>query len=229
METLLWLDRETKLIGEEKVNKLLSSHVMIIGCGGVGGFTCEAIARSGVGEMTIIDFDKVDITNINRQVIALHSTIGKDKVDVLRDRLLDINPSLVIHTEKTFIDENNIEEILNRYKPDFICECIDKIPSKIATIVVAKKMNIRIISSMGTGYKLSSEHLKVSDISKTSYCPLAKQIRHELKERHITKLPVLWSDEEKQTASKDIATISYIPSIAGLKIAEYTIKQLINN
>lgn len=185
--------REEKLIGKESIERLSNCSVAVFGLGGVGSYTAEALARAGIGNLTLIDSDTVNITNINRQLFALHSTIGKKKVEVAKERLLDINPSLKITVFDIFVTEENLPEIkFSNF--DYIIDAIDTVSSKIAIAERAFKENIPLISSMGTGNKLHSDFC-VSDIFETSVCPLAKVMRRELKERGIEKLKVVFSKE----------------------------------
>lgn len=218
------------IIGQEKQNLLKSKTIAIFGIGGVGGFTTESLARAGIENLILIDNDTISISNINRQIIALHSTIGKYKVDVMKERLLDINPKINVITYKTFIENNNSKEILSSHKIDYIVDAIDTVTSKLELIRFAKELNIPIISSMGTGNKLSPDKLELTDINKTSVCPLAKKIRKELKSLNIKKLTVVYSKEEpfKAIDTKTIGSISFVPSSAGLLITSKIIKDLIN-
>lgn len=226
--------RTELLIGKYGVEKLHKSKVAVFGIGGVGSFVVEGLVRSGVENFILIDKDVVDITNINRQIIATKETIGMPKVEVAKKRILDINPkaNVEIHQE-FFMPESN--EIMDN-TVDYIIDCVDTVTAKIELVVRAKKLNIPIISSMGTGNKLDPTRFEVSDIFKTSVCPLAKVMRKELKSRGIDKLKVVYSKEEpikidnntddcnrKQTPG----SISFVPSVAGLIIAGEVIKDLI--
>lgn len=224
--------RTETLLGLDRMNKLKNSRVIIFGVGGVGGYVIEALTRSGFKQIDIVDFDSVSITNINRQIIALHSTIGKLKIDVMKERMLDINPNIVVNTYPVFLDDTNIESFnLSQY--DYVVDAIDSVTSKILLIEYCVKNNIKIISSMGTGNKLDPSLFKISDISKTSVCPLAKVIRYELRKRGINHLKVLFSTE---TPIKNFvdgegnklapSSISFVPSSAGLLIASEVIKDL---
>jgi len=189
-----WLNRTDYLIGSENIQKLKNSHVAVFGCGGVGSYAIEGLVRAGIGELTIIDSDIVDITNINRQLIADTSTIGFPKVDVEKERLLKINPNLKINTYQEFFDNTKIDSLLSQ-NYNYIIDAIDSVTSKICLIEEAYKRNIPIISCMGTGNKLNPTQFEVTDISKTSVCPLAKVIRKELAKRDITHLKVIYSKE----------------------------------
>ncbi|MDL2276480.1 tRNA threonylcarbamoyladenosine dehydratase [Breznakia sp. OttesenSCG-928-G09] len=219
--------RSQMLLGNDGIKKLNKSHVAIFGVGGVGGNCIETLVRSGVGEITIIDNDTVSLTNLNRQIIALHSTLNQYKVDVMKKRLLDINPDVVVHTYKTFVLEDTIDTF-DFHTFDYIVDAIDTISAKILLIEKAKTLNIQIISSMGTGNKLDPSKLEICDISKRSYCPLAKVMRRELKKRHINKVKVLASSEKpikpfesNETSSrKQIpGSVAFVPNVAGIMIA----------
>ena len=224
MEELI---RSENLIGKENVEKIKKSRVAIFGIGGVGSYSAEAIARCGVGEILLVDSDIVAESNINRQLVALHSTVGKHKVDVMKERILDINPSCRVIAEKVFYDKDSSLK-LDGY--DYIIDAIDTVTSKLILIENAKKLQIPIISSMGTGNKLCPEMFEITDIYKTTVCPLARVMRRELKARGIEKLKVLYSKEEPQNLSIDKrtpASISFVPSVAGLMIAGEVIKDII--
>ena len=225
-----WLNRTEYLIGKEPIEKLKNVHVAVFGLGGVGSYTIEALARSGIGHLTLVDKDVVDITNINRQLIADTTTVGKLKVDIAKERLLKINPNLEISAHPTFYDSTKAEEFFAT-SYDYIIDAIDTVSSKLSLVEEAFKRHIPIISCMGTGNKLDPTQFEVSDITKTSVCPLAKVMRKELKERDISHLKVVYSkeipkrfdEEHKQTP----ASISFVPSVAGLILASEVIKDLI--
>lgn len=228
--------RTALLIGEDSLKKLQSSKVIIFGLGGVGSYVCEALARSGVGYFHLVDNDIVDKTNINRQLIATVDTIGKNKVDVMRDRILSINPDVEIEISKCFyLPENSGNFDFEKY--DYIIDAIDTVTAKIDLVVKAKKANTRIISSMGTGNKLDPTRFEVSDIYKTSVCPLCKVMRRELKKREIDSLKVVYSKEEPKnvviesnfpnTKKRSPGSTSFVPSVAGLIIASEVVKDLI--
>ncbi len=226
-----WLNRTEYLIGKDNIEKLSNAHVAVFGCGGVGSYTIEALARSGIGHLTIVDKDIVDITNINRQLIADTATIGKPKVEVEKERLLKINPNMQIITFQTFYDSSKVDELFSTHY-DYIVDAIDSVASKISLVEESFKQNIPIISCMGAGNKLDPTKFEVADISKTSVCPLAKVMRKELGKRGIKHLKVVFSkenpcrfnDDDKRTP----ASISFVPSVAGLIIAGEVIKDLIN-
>lgn len=223
------------IIGDEGIEKLKNSNVIIFGVGGVGSFAAEAIARAGVGSMTIVDFDDVDITNINRQLPALHSTVGKYKVEVMKDRILDINPNINIKAIKDIYNKETSEKLLTE-DYDYVIDAIDMVTSKIHLIETCKLKGLEIISSMGMGNKLDPTKIVVTDIYKTSMCPLAKVMRKELKDRKIKKLKVVYSTEQPQELKHKImngkkitpGSISFVPSVGGLTIASVVINDLLN-
>lgn len=229
--------RTEMLIGKDAVEKLNNSRVVVFGVGGVGGYVVEALSRAGVGNIDIIDNDTISVSNLNRQIIALNSTVGKNKVDVLKARLLDINPNLKVETYKCFFTRNT-EFDFSKY--DYVVDAIDTVVGKLELIIRAKSANVPIICSMGTGNKMNPTMFEVADISKTSVCPLAKVIRQELKKRRIKKVKVVYSKEMplKPIVSEDMdvetkggriapASNSFCPAVAGLIIASEVIKDLI--
>ena len=224
------------LIGCEAIKKLQNSHIAVFGVGGVGGYVVEALVRSGIGSITLVDNDKVALTNLNRQIIALNSTLGEYKVDVMKKRVLDINPNVKVETYKTFFLPENSNEF-NFKKYDYIIDAIDTVKSKIELAVIAEKFNIPIVSAMGAGNKLDPTKFIVSDIYKTSVCPLARVIRQELKKRGVKKLKVVYSKEtpikpveikEDGVNKRTIAgSTSFCPSVMGLIMASVVIQDLI--
>lgn len=217
--------RTAQLIGEENVKNLFSKHIIVFGCGGVGGFVVEALARSGIGKISLVDNDSVNISNINRQIIALHSTVGKQKVDVLKNRILDINPNCQVFTFNTFfLPENSHSFDFSQY--DYVVDAVDTVTAKIEIIKKSKDANVPIISSMGTGNKLNPLAFKVADISKTNVCPLARVMRNELKKRGISKVKCIYSEELPVIQTQTPASIAFVPSVAGLLIASEVIKDL---
>lgn len=227
--------RTEMLIGKQALEKLKKSKVIVFGVGGVGGYTVEALVRSNIGEITIVDYDTIDITNINRQIIALHSTVGKYKVDAFRERIHDINPDCKVNVYKEKLTVDNID-YFNLKGYDYIIDAIDNISSKIALAKYAYENNLSMISSMGMGAKLDPTRIKVSDVHKTSVCPLARVMRRELRKRNVKKLKCVWSDEdskglhiENDTIGKRTpSSISFVPSAAGLIIGAEVIKDLIS-
>ena len=230
-------DRTRMLLGNETVENLKSKRVAVFGIGGVGGYTCEALARSGVGKLDLIDKDTVDITNLNRQIIALSSTVGRPKVDVMKERILDINPEAEVRTYETFfLPENSDEFPFDEY--DYIVDAVDTVAAKIELILKAESAGVPIISAMGAGNKLSAEGFRVADIYDTKVCPLARVMRRELKNRGIKKLKVVYSEEQpiecnsevnvelRQSGRPSPGSIAYAPAIAGLIIAAEVIQEL---
>ena len=223
-----WLNRTENLIGKDSLNILKESNIAVFGCGGVGSYAIEGLVRAGIGNITIIDNDTVSITNINRQLIADTTTVGKFKVDVEEERLKKINPNLNITKINNFYSSDNSDKILSN-KFDYVVDAIDSIKSKLYLIEQCKKLNIPIISSMGTGNKLDAGKFEITDISKTSVCPLAKIIRKELRKKDINHLKVLYSKELPiKKAENLISSISFVPSVAGLLIAGEVVRDLIN-
>lgn len=218
--------RSMGLVGEDGIEKLNNSSVIIFGIGGVGSYAAEALARAGVGSITVVDNDIIDITNINRQLIALNSTVGLDKVTVAKSRIEDINPLCRVTAVKEFYDENSSIDLADY---DYIVDCIDSVKSKLLLVEMADKNNVKIISAMGTGNKLEPDKLKITDISKTSYCPLAKKMRVELRKRGINHLKVVYSTEEPKCRNVPPASVSFVPSVAGLMMAGEVVKDLIND
>ncbi len=227
--------RTELLLGQDGMKKLTSASIAIFGIGGVGSYIAEALARCGVGNLTLIDNDEVAVTNLNRQIIALHSTIGKKKVDIAKNRILDINPNANVVALNCFYTGNEID--LSKF--DYIADAIDTVSSKLNLIENAYKQNVPVISSMGTGNKLDPTKLTVTDIYKTEMCPLAKVMRYELKKRNVKKLKVVYSTEkpckhkseskEITQKRKTIGSVSFVPSVAGLIIAGEIVKDIINN
>ena len=227
--------RTSLIIGDEGINKLKNSNVIVFGVGGVGSFAAEAIARAGVGNLTIVDFDDVDITNINRQLPALHSTVGKYKVEVMKDRILDINPDINIKAIKEVYNKDTSESILcENY--DYVVDAIDMVSSKIHLIETCKNKGLEIISSMGMGNKLDPTKIEISDISKTHTCPLAKVVRKELRDRNIEHLKVVFSTEHPLEIKEKVSnghrilpgSISFMSSSGGLVMASQIVKDILN-
>lgn len=233
--------RTEMLLGADTMEKLKNAHIAVFGVGGVGGYVVEALARSGVGKFDLIDNDTVAVSNLNRQIIATHSSIGKYKVDVMKERILDINPDAEVMVHKCFfLPENSGEFDFSKYT--YIVDAIDTVTAKIELIMKATKAGVPIISSMGTGNKLDPTRLEVTDIYKTETCPLARVMRAELKKRGIKKLKVVYSkeqpikqqkNEEHQITSlnqgriKDVpGSVAFVPSVAGLIIAGQVIKDV---
>lgn len=242
--------RTQLLLGEDAMKKLTGSRVAVFGVGGVGGYVCEALVRSGVGAFDLIDDDKVCLTNLNRQIIATHSTVGKYKTDVMKDRMRDINPDVDVRIHKSFFLPENADEFpFEEY--DYIVDAVDTVTAKIELVMKAQELNIPIISSMGAGNKLDASAFRVADIYKTKVCPLAKVMRRELKKRGVKKLKVVYSEEKptrpiedmssscrnhcicppgakhKCTERRDIpGSVAFVPSVVGLIIAGEIVKDL---
>lgn len=245
-----WCSRTEILLGAEGVEKLGNATVAVFGIGGVGGFATEALARSGVGTLELIDHDTVSVSNLNRQIVALHSTVGKYKVDVMRDRILDINPKAHVVTHRCFyLPETAGQFDFSKY--DYVVDCIDTVTGKLQLIEAAKTAGVPVISSMGAGNKLDPTAFQVADISKTSVCPLAKVMRRELKKRNIKNVKVVYSQEEPVEAKNREESVenieqngnmknttgrrksipgscAFVPSVAGLILAGEVIKDLIS-
>lgn len=229
--------RTELLIGEEGLQRLRHATVMILGVGGVGSHCIEALARSGVGKLILVDNDTVSLTNINRQAIAYHSTVGRYKTRVMKERIADICPQTEVITYEMFVLPENMEQIFEQ-RPDYIIDAIDTVTAKIALVEKALELDIPIISSMGTGNKLHGELFEITDISKTSVCPLCKVMRKELRARGIYHLKVVYSreksidvsqgttDEEKGSRRSLPGSVSFVPPIAGLLLAGEVIREL---
>ena len=230
--------RTEMLLGEEGLEKLHNARVAVFGVGGVGGYVVEALARAGVGTLDIIDNDEVDITNLNRQIIALHSTLGKPKVEVAKERILDINPECRVNVYRTFyLPETQDEFDFTQY--DHVVDAIDTVTGKLALICQARDAGVPIISSMGTGNKLDPTALRVADIYDTSICPLAKVMRRECRKCGIKRLKVVYSVEEAMKPMTEAeqsdnngrrstpGSVSFVPSVAGLIIASEVVKDII--
>ncbi len=218
--------RTEKLIGKENLIKLQNSRVAVFGIGGVGSYAAEAVARAGVGEITLVDNDVVALSNLNRQLVALNSTLGKNKTSVMKDRILDINPNATVIEKPVFFSEETMREFdFSSY--DCVLDCIDSVNEKILLITCAKGANTKIISCMGTGNKLDPTQFELTDIYKTNYCPLARKVRTMLKKQGIDSLMVVYSKEEPVQTQGAPASISFVPSVAGLTMASWVIKELI--
>ena len=234
-----WLQRTELLVKEEGIERLQSANILIVGLGGVGSFAAEFLVRSGIGNLTIVDGDTVDITNINRQLPALNSTIGKNKTDVVAERILDINPGLNLKKINEFLEPERMEEILTQEKFDYVLDCIDSLSPKLALIITCKRKKIKLVSAMGAGGKTDPSKVMVRDISKTNNCFLAKQIRKKLKKEQIHKgFRCVFSTEIQDENSLKMTdgsnykksfygTISYMPAIFGLYAAAEVIRFLL--
>ena len=223
------------LIGKESLEKIKSSKVVIYGIGGVGSYVAEGLARAGVGHVILVDFDKVDITNINRQIEATHSTIGKYKIDVMRERILDINPKAIVKVYKPDDIEGGEESLIDS-TVTYVVDAIDTMTNKLKVIEKAKKENVNIISATGAGNRLDPTKFEVTDIYKTKECPVCRILRKELKKRDIKNLKVVYSKEKpikpkvnEETRIKTLGSISFVPSVAGLIVASEVIKDIIKD
>lgn len=247
---LTQFSRTQLLLGEEAMDRLKNTRIAVFGVGGVGGFVCEALVRSGVGAFDLIDDDKVCLTNLNRQIIATRKTVGKYKAEVMRDRMIEINPDVDVRIHKRFFLPENADEFpFSEY--DYVVDAVDTVTAKIELVMKCQKEGIPIISSMGAGNKLEASAFKVADIYKTKMCPLAKVMRRELKKRGVKKLKVVYSEEKptrpiedmsiscrtncicppgaehKCTERRDIpGSVAFVPSVAGLIIAGEVVKDL---
>lgn len=216
-----------ELLVGEKISKIKNLKVLIIGVGGVGGYAAESLARCGVSSITIVDYDRIDITNINRQIIALHSTIGKKKVDVLSTRIKDINPNCQVKTYDLFIDSSNIQFIFDD-DYDYFLDCCDTIKSKELIIREAVKRKIKIISSMGAGFKLDPSKISIAKLKNTSYDKIASILRKNLKDqKECLEIPVVYSTESVFKHDKIIGSNSFIPSMFGLFMTSYIINDIV--
>ena len=233
-----WLERTELLLGEDKLNILKNANVLVVGVGGVGAYAAEMIVRSGVGRMTIADADKVSSTNINRQLVALHSTIGREKCDILADRLKDINPELQLTVVNRFIKDDETDTLLESDKFDYVVDAIDTLSPKLALIKGALDRGIRIVSSMGAGAKTDPTLMEIKDIAKTHHCPLAHMLRKRLHKIGIKRgFWAVFSPEpvregamilcEEQNKKSNVGTISYIPALFGIGCASVVIRDLI--
>ena len=220
--------RTAMMLGDDAVERLKRARVAVFGIGGVGGYAVEALARAGVGHLTLVDSDTVSVSNINRQIIATHSTVGRYKTEVMKERITDINPECSVDAKSVFYSEESSRDIdLSSF--DYVLDCIDSVRSKLHLISSASELGIRIISSMGAGNKLDPTRFKVADISKTSVDPLAKVVRVELRKRGINHLKVVFSDEPpvNTTGERTPGSLSFVPSVVGLIMAGEVIKDLI--
>lgn len=228
--------REAMFYGQEAVELLSRKHVMVLGIGGVGSYCAEALGRAGIGTITLVDNDTVGLTNLNRQLCALHSTLGRFKSDVMADRLRDINPKARILSMPRLYNEEVKEDFFS-LNPDYIVDCIDLVSCKLSLIETAKQRNIPIVSALGTGNKQDPTRFQITDISKTSVCPLARIMRKELKNRGIVHHTVLFSDEPAITPisleepppgrRSTPASLAWVPSCAGLMLAGYVVRDMI--
>lgn len=233
-----WLERTELLLGEEKLEILKNANVLVVGVGGVGAYAAEMIVRAGVGRMTIADADKVSESNINRQLVALHSTVGREKCDILADRLKDINPELQLNVVNRFIKDDETDALLDSSNFDYVVDAIDTLSPKLALIKGAMDRGIRIVSSMGAGAKTDPTLMEIKDIAKTHHCPLAHMLRKRLHKIGIKRgFWAVFSPEpvregamilcEEQNKKSNMGTISYIPALFGIGCASVVIRELI--
>ena len=232
--------RTRLLLGDDGISRLAAARVAVFGVGGVGGYAAEALARSGVGTLDLIDSDTVALSNLNRQIIATHSTVGMFKVDAAAARIKDINPDAVVHTYKVFYTPET-EDMFDFADYDYIIDAIDTVTGKIALVMNAQASGVPIISSMGAGNKLDPSAFEVADIYKTSVCPLARVMRRELKKRGVKRLKVVYSREEALTPEGEIeqdavhkkratpGSVAFVPAVAGLILAGEVVKDIVNN
>lgn len=219
-------ERVESLIGSDNLEKIFRKTVLIVGLGGVGGYALEALVRSGIKNFILVDHDKIDISNLNRQIVATSLNVGKFKVDEFKKRIISINPDCNIYTFDLFLDESNIN-IIDKFDIDYIIDCCDTVKTKIKLIEYSIKHDINIISSMGTAKKMNPSKLVITDIRKTSYDPLARVIRKYINDNNIKKIiPVVSSTEEVNECDK-LASMIFVPATAGLLIANYVIKDII--
>lgn len=225
------------LIGQEGIQKLGSAKIAVFGLGGVGSYVVEALARCGVGSLTLVDHDRVSVTNINRQLFALRSTVGKSKVQIAKERIHDIDEDIIVHTYEVFYNEDT-EGMFDFHSYDYVIDAIDTVSSKLMIICKAKEFHVPVLSCMGTGNKMDPARFEIADISKTSVCPLAKVVRSELRKRGIRKVKVLYSkekpikvletEERKGNTNRPVpGSISFVPSAAGLIIAGEVVRDLL--
>lgn len=234
-----WQERSLLLLGEDRLNRLRSSQVIVVGLGGVGAYAAEMLARAGVGRMVIVDSDLISLTNKNRQLLALDSTMGMAKSELMESRLRDINPQLDIISIKEYLTEENVHILLGSYNPDFIVDAIDTLSPKISLIKYAVSKGIAIVSSMGAGAKSDATKVKIKDISKSFNCPLAFILRKRLRKEGITKgFKVVFSEElpdrgailpvEEQNKKSIVGTISYIPPVFGCLCAQAVLEEILS-
>ena len=220
-------EREELLIGKDNLLKLKNKTILIIGVGGVGGYVVESLVRCGIGHLILCDYDVVDITNINRQIIALNSNIGKKKIDCFKERIKDINPDCIVDAYDLFYDESNKDIFFNQHI-DYVIDCCDTLKSKVLIINESIKRNIPIISSMGTGNKFHPEMFKITKLKNTNYDPLAKKLRYMLKDnKEALNIMVAYSNEESIKGLEKIGSISFVPSSVGLLISSHVVLDLL--
>lgn len=219
-------ERVISLVGEANYQKIKNTTVLVVGLGGVGGYAVESLVRSGIGNLILIDHDCIDITNLNRQIISLHSNISKPKVEVCKERMLSINPECDIITHKLFLDATNIS-LIDKYHPDYIIDACDSVPTKKLLIDYSLTHNTKLISSMGTANKLDPTKLSVLDIRKTSYDPLAKILRKYVLDKHTNKKVMVVSSTEMPVRKDCLSSLIYVPATSGLLCSNYIIRDII--
>ncbi len=218
--------RTASLLGEKSVDKLKNSTVAVFGLGGVGSYVVEALVRAGIGSLVLVDGDVIDPSNINRQLYALQSTIGRDKAEIARERCLDINPDCIVDSRKAVVTSENIGEFPLE-KCSYVVDAVDDVRAKKAIIMRCKELGVPVISSMGTGNKLDPSKLVITDIYKTSVCPLARVMRHDLRQLGVKELKVLYSEETPVVSCHPPASVSFVPSVAGLMIAGEVVREIL--
>lgn len=223
-----FLDRQISLIGKENNEKIVGAKIALFGVGGVGSYVLEMFLRNGIRNILLCDFDTVDETNINRQLVAYNDTIGKKKVDVAKKRAKSINEKVEMITYDEKVSEDNIYDMLKEFNPDYIIDCIDDVDAKITIMKYAYENNIKCISSMGAGNRTRVDMIEVTDIFKTTYCPLAKKIRKILKKENIKKQLVVYSKEQPKI-SKKVTSIAEVPAVFGINIAAYVFNDILSN
>ena len=231
-DSISQFDRTKILIGDTALDRLKNAKIILFGLGGVGGYVAESLIRTGIGHIDLVDKDVVDITNLNRQIIATNNTIGKNKTEVMRDRLLSINKDCDINIVNLFYT-NNDDNVIDFKKYDYVIDCIDNITGKISIIEESKKANVKVISSMGSGNRINTSNFKVADISVTKVCPLAKVMRHELKKRNIDNVKVVYSDEvpaehKIENTGDVIGSFCAVVGVCGFTIAQEVIKDILH-
>lgn len=219
-------ERVISLVGETNYQKIKNTTVLVVGLGGVGGYAVESLVRSGIGNLILIDHDCIDITNLNRQIISLHSNISKPKVEVCKERMLSINPECDIITHKLFLDATNIS-LIDKYHPDYIIDACDSVPTKKLLIDYSLTHDTKLISSMGTANKLDPTKLSVLDIRKTSYDPLAKILRKYVLDKHTNKKVMVVSSTEMPVRKDCLSSLIYVPATSGLLCSNYIIRDII--
>ena len=236
--TTEWTERTELLLGVDKMERLKKAHILIVGTGGVGAYAAEMLARAGVGKLTLLDADKVQLSNLNRQVIALHSTLGEDKVRVLERRLKDVNPDLNVTARAEFLEEGSVKTLLTENKFDFVVDAIDTIAPKCALIMEAMRLKVPIVSSMGAGAKTDVTQIRFADLWSTYHCGLSKAVRTRLKKEKMQRpLPVVFCTQQadmnavvkvegERNKKTTTGTVSYMPAVFGCYLAQYVISNL---